>query len=97
MTEDQKKTAAALAQAGVTALASVVPGAALAIPFTPAAVRAIIEGYDAIMAARPGDVTEAEWRQRLLDRALNETFDEGRNRARAEAEAADLPLGAPSH
>ncbi len=85
MTEAEIKAAATLAQTAATGLAAFVPGMALAIPFTPLAVGAIIRAYDALMEARPPEVSVAEWRERLLDRALTMDFDADRKTARLAA------------
>lgn len=61
-TTEAIKTGVGIA-AGIASVA--IPGAAVPIQIGRAAALGIIEAYDALMAARPADVTVEEWRDLL--------------------------------
>ena len=59
----------------------------------PLLVDGVFKLYDAIMADKPDDVTEAEWRARLTDPAMTKTADDYLNAARKElAERTPVPV-----
>lgn len=62
MKADTIKTAVGIA-ANIASVA--IPGAAVPIQIGRAAALGLIEAYDALMAARPADVTVEEWRELL--------------------------------
>ena len=62
MKADTIKTAVGIA-ANIASVA--IPGAAVPIQIGRAAALGLIEAYDALMAARPADVTIEEWRELL--------------------------------
>jgi hypothetical protein len=70
----------ALAAAGLTAATVIFPGSGPAVALAGIGVNAlaklIIDGYDALMASRPPEVTEAEWRALLLHPVLTQSLDE---------------------
>ncbi len=76
MTKEQTEKAALVAQTALTVAASFVPGLAGAVTLAPIALKGVFAIYDAVMAARPAEVTEAEWRELLSAPALTKSADD---------------------
>lgn len=78
-TESQIKTGASLALGIANLLA---PGSGTAIQLAPVVLKGVFDLYDAVIKAKPDDVTVEEWRARLTDPALTKTADDYLNEAR---------------
>lgn len=78
-TESQIKTGASLALGIANLLA---PGSGTAIQLAPVVLKGVFDLYDAVIKAKPDDVTVEEWRARLTDPAMTKTADDYLNEAR---------------
>lgn len=74
---------------GLKAGLSAIPGAGPAVVLAPLALRGAFKLYDHLMAAKPADMTDDEFRQKLLAESemMTKTGDDFLNQAREEAAA----------
>lgn len=90
-TEQNVKTGASLA----LALANIfLPGSGTALAVAPIAIKGVFDLYDAIMGAKPPELTVEEWRARLTDPAIAKSTDDYLNEARR-LTAQDAPPTTP--